>query len=136
MGLGSSGSSDSGRERAPPGTPHPPTGPGVVPRGSGGIERLEEVVRAGSGVNLGELKHVQGFGMLYPPDPHKNDCTIEHYRNEREWPTQPEIWGNPGRAGRRTVVARHYRRRGLEKAGYGCIADPVDWFIGAEGTSA
>ena len=111
--------------------------------GVGGIERLEErVVRVGSGVNLGELKrHVQGFGMLYPPDPtSENDCTIGGtIATNASGPRSLKYGATRGYVRALDVIlpsgeARHYRRRGLEKdtTGYGCIADPVDWFIGAE----
>ena len=81
--------------------------------------------------------------MLYPPDPtSENDCTIGGtIATNASGPRSLKYGATRGYVRALDVIlpsgeARHYRRRGLEKdtTGYGCIADPVDWFIGAEGT--
>ena len=113
--------------------------------GLGGIERLSErVVRVGAGVNLGDFKrHVQGWGLLYPPDPtSENDCTIGGTIATNASGPRSLKYGATRRYIRALEVVlptgehRKYRRRELEKdtTGYGCVSDPVDWFIGAEGT--
>jgi len=95
-------------------------------------------------MNLGELKRaLASDGWLYPPDPtSENDCTIGgtiatnasgprslKYGATRSYVRGLEVVLSNGEL-------RRYRRRDLEKdtTGYGSLADPLQWFIGAEGT--
>lgn len=109
------------------------------------IERIaSDVVRVGAGFNVGALKKSLGEeGWLYPPDPtSENDCTLggtiatnaSGPRSLKYGATRPYL-----RALEVVLpngVLREYRRRDLEKdtTGYGMLADPLQWFVGAEGT--
>ena len=104
----------------------------------------ESTVRVGAGMYLGDLKRqLAQEGWLYPPDPtSENDCTLggsvatnaSGPRSLKYGPTRSYVCGLD-------VVlpngeSRSYSRRKLKKdtTGYGAFAEPVDWFIGSEGT--
>lgn len=100
--------------------------------------------RVEAGVGLSALKHaVAAEGLLFAPDPTSEEdvtiggaiaCNASGARSLRYGSTRAHVLGL-------TVLLANghtltVRRPGLEKntAGYALAQDPVDWFVGSEGT--
>jgi glycolate oxidase len=96
------------------------------------------------GVLLGDLNRaVAGHGLLFAPDPTSMDdvtvggaiaCNASGARSLLYGPTRPHV-----RALEITMMSGdvvELRRSGLDKntAGYAFAQEPVDWFVGSEGT--
>jgi FAD/FMN-containing dehydrogenase len=115
-----------------------------------GLDRIIDVdpaarsARVQAGVGLGDLKRLAAdAGLLFAPDPTSEDdvtiggaiaCNASGARSLRYGATRAHV------IGLRVVLASgeimDVRRAGLEKntAGYALAQDPVDWFVGSEGT--
>ena len=110
----------------------------------GDVDRDRLTVRAQAGVNLGDLKRrLAADGLLFAPDPTSEDdvtlggaiaCNASGARSLLYGATRPHI------AALRVALAdgsvHELRRTRLEKntVGYAPVHDPIDWFIGSEGT--
>jgi len=108
------------------------------------VDRARRTVRAEAGALLGDVKRAAAAeGMLLAPDPTSEDwstvggavaCNASGARSLRYGATRPHV------VALSLVTARgetmELRRPGLEKntAGYAFAQDPVDWFVGSEGT--
>ena len=115
-----------------------------------GLDRIIDIdpgtrtARVEAGVGLGDFKRaVAAEGLLFAPDPTSEDdvtiggaiaCNASGARSLRYGATRAHVRGL-------TVVLANgdtldVRRPGLEKntAGYALAQDPVDWFVGSEGT--
>ena len=116
-------------------------------RGLGGIGEVGRdrlTIRVQSGVNLGDLKRrLAADGLLFAPDPTSEDdvtvggaiaCNASGARSLLYGPTRSHV------AALRVALAdgsvHELRRPRLEKntVGYLPVHEPVDWFIGSEGT--
>jgi glycolate oxidase len=108
------------------------------------IDTNARVARVEAGVSLGDFKRAAAAeGLLFAPDPTSEDdvtiggaiaCNASGARSLRYGATRAHVLGL-------TVVLAsgellHVRRPGLEKntAGYALAQEPVDWFVGSEGT--
>ena len=108
------------------------------------VDGERRVVRAEAGALLGDVKRAAAAeGLLLAPDPTSEDwstvggavaCNASGARSLRYGATRPYVAAL-------TVVtaageARELRRPRLEKntAGFAMAHDPVDWFVGSEGT--
>lgn len=108
------------------------------------IDADRRVVRAESGVLLGDLKRAcAAEGLLLPPDPTSEEestlggaiaCNASGARTLRYGATRPWVRAL-------TIVLANgevleLRRTELEKntVGYAAVHDPIDWFVGSEGT--
>ena len=110
----------------------------------GPIDGDRGVVRAEAGVRLGELKRTcAAAGWLLAPDPtSEDDCTIGGAIGCNASGARSLAYGamRPHVAALEVVMAdgrqERYVRSRIEKntAGYAAVQDPVDWFIGSEGT--
>lgn len=109
-----------------------------------GVNREARTIRAGAGAILGEVKRAAAAeGLLFAPDPTSEDestvggaiaCNASGARTLKYGATREHVRAV-------TVVlasgeVMRYSRVGLEKntAGYAFAHDPVDWFVGSEGT--
>jgi FAD/FMN-containing dehydrogenase len=108
------------------------------------IDRDRGTIRAQAGVNLGDLKRrLAADGLLFAPDPTSEDdvtvggaiaCNASGARSLLYGATRPHI------AALRVALmdgsVHELRRTRLEKntVGYAAVHDPIDWFIGSEGT--
>ena len=116
-------------------------------RGLDGIIDLDErakTVRVRAGTWLGELKRrLASSGYLFPPDPTSEDdvtiggavaCNASGARSLRYGPMRPHVLALRVALANGDVI--DVRRTGLEKntAGYAIAQEPVDWFVGSEGT--
>ena len=116
-------------------------------RGLDGVIDLDEragTVRVRAGTWLGELKRrLAAAGYLFPPDPTSEDdvtiggavaCNASGARSLRYGPMRPHVLALRVALANGDVI--DVRRTGLEKntAGYGIAQEPVDWFVGSEGT--
>ncbi len=110
----------------------------------GDVDAAARTVRAESGVLLGDLKRAcAAAGLLLPPDPTSEEestlggaiaCNASGARTLRYGATRPWVRAL-------TVVLANgdvleLRRTELEKntVGYAAVHDPIDWFVGSEGT--
>ena len=108
------------------------------------VDPTRRIVRAEAGVLLGDLKRAcAAAGLLLPPDPTSEEestlggaiaCNASGARTLRYGPTRPWVRAL-------TVVLAsgdilEVRRTELEKntVGYAAVHDPIDWFVGSEGT--
>jgi FAD/FMN-containing dehydrogenase len=111
---------------------------------TGAVDRDHLTIRAQAGVNLGDLKRrLAAEGWLFAPDPTSEDdvtlggaiaCNASGARSLLYGATRPHI-----AAVRVALVdgtVHELRRTRLEKntVGYAPVHDPIDWFIGSEGT--
>jgi FAD/FMN-containing dehydrogenase len=116
-------------------------------RGLDGVIDLDErahTVRVRAGTWLGELKRqLAASGYLFPPDPTSEDdvtiggaiaCNASGARSLRYGPIRRHV--RALRVALATGDVIDVRRSGLEKntAGYAIAQEPVDWFVGSEGT--
>ncbi len=108
------------------------------------IDASARTARVEAGVGLGDFKRaVAAEGLLFAPDPTSEDdvtiggaiaCNASGARSLRYGATRAHVLGL------KVVLANgdmlDVRRPGLEKntAGYALAQDPVDWFVGSEGT--
>ena len=108
------------------------------------VDPARGVIRAEAGALLGDVKRAAAAeGLLLAPDPTSEDwstvggavaCNASGARSLRYGATRPHV------AALTVVTAAgetlELRRPGLEKntAGYEFAHDPVDWFVGSEGT--
>jgi FAD/FMN-containing dehydrogenase len=108
------------------------------------VDPAARVARVEAGVGLGDFKRaVAAEGLLFAPDPTSEDdvtiggaiaCNASGARSLRYGATRAHVLGL------KVVLANgdvlDVRRPGLEKntAGYALAQDPVDWFVGSEGT--
>ena len=115
-----------------------------------GLDRIDEVdldrhlVRVQSGALLGELKRrLAAHGLLFAPDPTSEDdvtiggaiaCNASGARSLRYGATRPHV--SALRVALATGEVIDVRRTQLEKntVGFALVHDPVDWFVGSEGT--
>jgi FAD/FMN-containing dehydrogenase len=110
----------------------------------GDIDRQARTVRAGAGAILGEVKRAAAAeGLLFAPDPTSEEestvggaiaCNASGARTYRYGATREHVRAVTVVLASGEVV--RYSRMGLEKntAGYAFAHDPVDWFVGSEGT--
>jgi FAD/FMN-containing dehydrogenase len=108
------------------------------------IDPTQRVARVEPGVMVGELKRACAqHGLLFAPDPtSEEECTIggaiacnaSGARSLRYGPTRPHVRALKVALADGSIV--DLRRSSLEKntVGYAFAQDPVDWFIGSEGT--
>lgn len=108
------------------------------------LDREARTVRAGAGAILGEVKRAAaGEGLLFAPDPTSEDestvggaiaCNASGARTLKYGATREHVRAVTVVLASGDVV--RYSRMGLEKnaAGYAFAHDPVDWFVGSEGT--
>lgn len=110
----------------------------------GDVDREHLTMRVQAGVLLGDLKRrLAADGLLFAPDPTSEDdvtvggaiaCNASGARSLLYGATRPHV------AALRVVLAdgsvHELRRTRLEKntVGYAPVHDPIDWFIGSEGT--
>jgi FAD/FMN-containing dehydrogenase len=110
----------------------------------GEVNRERLTIRVQAGVNLGDLKRrLASEGLLLAPDPTSEDdvtiggaiaCNASGARSLLYGATRPHV------SGLRVALAdgsvHELRRTRLEKntVGYAPVHEPVDWFIGSEGT--
>src|SRR3981081_1310132 len=108
------------------------------------IDPVARVARAEPGVLVGELKRAcAAHGLLLAPDPtSEEECTVggavacnaSGARSLRYGATRPHVRGLRVALADGSFV--ELRRTALEKntVGYALAHDPVDWFVGSEGT--
>ena len=108
------------------------------------VDPVARVARAEPGVMVGELKRAcAAHGLLLAPDPtSEEECTVggavacnaSGARSLRYGPTRPHVRALRVALADGSLV--ELRRSALEKntVGYALAHDPVDWFIGSEGT--
>lgn len=108
------------------------------------VDREARTVRAGAGAILGEVKRAAAAeGLLFAPDPTSEDestvggaiaCNASGARTLKYGATREHVRAVTVVLASGEVV--RYSRMGLEKntAGYAFAHDPVDWFVGSEGT--
>lgn len=110
----------------------------------GAVDRDHMTVRAQAGVNLGDLKRqLADEGLLFAPDPTSEDdvtvggaiaCNASGARSLLYGATRPHVTAL--RVALADGSVHELRRTRLEKntVGYAPVHDPIDWFIGSEGT--
>ncbi|MDB4905241.1 MAG: linked oxidase domain protein [Gemmatimonadetes bacterium] len=108
------------------------------------VDDAARTARVQAGVLLGELKRMLAErGLLFAPDPTSEDdvtvggaiaCNASGARSLRYGATRPHVIGLRVALADGTVA--DVRRSGLEKntAGFAAAQEPVDWFVGSEGT--
>jgi FAD/FMN-containing dehydrogenase len=108
------------------------------------IDREARTVRASAGAILGEVKRAAALeGLLFAPDPTSEEestvggaiaCNASGARTLKYGATREHVRAVTVVLASGEVV--RYSRMGLEKntAGYAFAHDPVDWFVGSEGT--
>ncbi len=110
----------------------------------GEVDRAAKTIRVGPGALLGEIKRATAAaGLLFAPDPTSEEestiggaiaCNASGARTYKYGATRRHI------RSLRVVLASgdtvEFRRTELEKntVGYAFAHDPIDWFIGSEGT--
>ena len=110
----------------------------------GSVDADARTVRVQPGVIVGALKRaLAGQGWLFAPDPTSEDeatiggaiaCNASGARSLRYGPTRPHVVSLRVALANGTVI--DVRRSRVEKntVGYALVHDPVDWFVGSEGT--
>ena len=108
------------------------------------IDPIARTARVEPGVLVGELKRAcAAHDLLFTPDPtSEEDCTVggavacnaSGARSFRYGATRPHVRALRVALADGSIV--HLRRTALEKntVGYALAHDPVDWFVGSEGT--
>ncbi len=108
------------------------------------VDTERSFARVEPGITIGELnREIATTGLMFAPDPtSENDATIggaiacnaSGARSLFYGPTRNHVLGVTVVHADGNEVA--YRRPGIEKntVGYSAAQDPVDWFIGSEGT--
>lgn len=110
----------------------------------GEVDQAERTIRVGPGALLGEIKRTAAAaGFLFAPDPTSEEestiggaiaCNASGARTYKYGATRKHV------RSLRVVLAsgekQEFRRSELEKntVGYAFAHDPIDWFIGSEGT--
>jgi glycolate oxidase len=110
----------------------------------GQLDETARTVRVGPGALVGEIKRtVAAAGLLFPPDPTSEEestiggaiaCNASGARTFKYGATRRHV-----RALKLVMASgelMEFRRSDLEKntVGYAFAHDPIDWFIGSEGT--
>jgi FAD/FMN-containing dehydrogenase len=110
----------------------------------GAIDHERLTIHVQPGVLLGDLKRrLAAEGLLFAPDPTSEDdvtvggaiaCNASGARSLLYGATRPHVAGL--RVGLADGSVHELRRSRLEKntVGYAAVHDPIDWFIGSEGT--
>jgi len=110
----------------------------------GAVEREHLTIRVQAGVNLGDLKRqLAAEELLFAPDPTSEDdvtiggaiaCNASGARSLLYGATRPHVIAL--RVALADGSVHELRRTRLEKntVGYAPIHDPIDWFVGSEGT--
>jgi len=108
------------------------------------VDREARIVRTSAGAILGEVKRAAAAeGLLFAPDPTSEEestvggaiaCNASGARTLKYGATREHVRAVTVVLATGDVV--RYSRMGLEKntAGYAFAHDPVDWFVGSEGT--
>ena len=108
------------------------------------IDTARRTMRVQPGALVGDIKRAAaGEGLLFAPDPtSENECTIggaiacnaSGARTLKYGPVRAHVRGL--RVGLANGSVLELRRPALEKntVGYALAQDPIDWFIGSEGT--
>lgn len=108
------------------------------------IDVAARTMRVESGVLVGDLKRAAALeGLLFPPDPTSEDeatiggaiaCNASGARSLKYGATRPHI--NALKVALASGEVVELRRPVLEKntVGYAFAHDPMDWFVGSEGT--
>jgi glycolate oxidase len=108
------------------------------------IDPVARIARVEPGVLVGDLKRAcAAAGLLFSPDPtSEEECTVggavacnaSGARSLRYGPTRPHVRALKIALADGSIV--EVRRTALEKntVGYALAHDPVDWFVGSEGT--
>ncbi|MBA3342108.1 MAG: FAD-binding oxidoreductase [Gemmatimonadaceae bacterium] len=108
------------------------------------FDKAQMMMRVEAGALLGDVKRlVAAEGMLFPPDPTSENestvggaiaCNASGARSLRYGATRPHIRALKVALASGEII--ELRRSNLEKntVGYAFAHDPVDWFIGSEGT--
>ncbi len=108
------------------------------------VDTERRVARVEPGVLVGDLKrHCAQHDLLFAPDPTSEDectvggaiaCNASGARSLRYGATRPHVRALRVAMADGSIV--ELRRTSLEKntVGYGFAQDPIDWFIGSEGT--
>jgi glycolate oxidase len=108
------------------------------------IDSDRRTMRVDAGANLAEVKRAAAAaGLLFPPDPTSEEdvtiggaiaCNASGARSLRYGATRPWVLGLTVATAAGELL--ELRRQGLEKntAGYALANEPVDWFVGSEGT--
>jgi FAD/FMN-containing dehydrogenase len=110
----------------------------------GEVDERTRTIKVGAGSLLGDIKRVAATrGLLFAPDPTSEEestiggaiaCNASGARTYKYGPTRKYV------RALRVVLANgdvaEFRRSDLEKntVGYAFAHDPIDWFIGSEGT--
>ena len=110
----------------------------------GEVDRERLTIRVQAGVNLGDLKRrLAAEGLLFAPDPTSEDdvtvggaiaCNASGARSLLYGATRAHV--SALRVALADASIHELRRTRLEKntVGYAPVHEPVDWFIGSEGT--
>jgi FAD/FMN-containing dehydrogenase len=110
----------------------------------GEVDELERTVRVGPGALVGDIKRkAAASGLLFAPDPtSEEECTIggavacnaSGARTFKYGATRKHVRGLKIVLASGSLV--EFKRLDLEKntVGYAFAHDPIDWFIGSEGT--
>jgi FAD/FMN-containing dehydrogenase len=106
------------------------------------LERRIAIVEPGA--NLGDFKRMlRGTGFFYPPDPtSENECTVggsvmanaSGARTYKYGPTRPYVRGMRVVTGEGAVMDLTRSRSSKNTTGYFGFQDPIDLFVGSEGT--
>src|SRR5688572_25485683 len=108
------------------------------------LDPATRTARVEAGVTLGDVKRAAAAeGLFFAPDPTSEDdvtiggaiaCNASGARSLRYGATRAHVIGLNVVLANANVL--DVRRPGLEKntAGYALAQDPVDWFVGSEGT--
>ena len=110
----------------------------------GDVDVTTRTVRVQAGANLGDLKRqLAAQGLLFAPDPTSEDdvtvggaiaCNASGARSLLYGATRPHV--SALRVALADGTIAELRRTRLEKntVGYAFVHDPLDWFVGSEGT--
>jgi FAD/FMN-containing dehydrogenase len=110
----------------------------------GAIDRDHLTIRVQAGVNLGDLKRqLAAEGLLFAPDPTSEDdvtiggaiaCNASGARSLLYGATRPHVTALRVALADGSVHELHRTRLEKNTVGYAPVHDPIDWFIGSEGT--
>lgn len=108
------------------------------------IDRTRMTVRVEPGIGVADLKRrLAAEGLLFAPDPTSEEeaalggsiaCNASGARSLKYGPTRRHVAGLTVVMASGEVVEYHRSRVEKNTVGYAAVQDPVDWFIGSEGT--
>ena len=108
------------------------------------VDRDHLTIRVQAGVNLGDLKRqLATDGLLFAPDPTSEDdvtvggaiaCNASGARSLLYGATRPHVLALRVALADGSVHELHRTRLEKNTVGYAPVHDPIDWFIGSEGT--